>query len=73
MESMVDIDTTGAETLHQVLTSMAKRGVVVVVSRANQSTVALFTDYHLSKLIGESRLYPTNRHAIAAFRKETVK
>jgi hypothetical protein len=27
--------------------------------------------YHLLELIGENRLYPTNRHAIAAFRRET--
>jgi len=30
----------------------------------------LLADYHLLKLIGENRLYPTNRHALAAFRKE---
>ena len=70
-EAMVDIDTTGAETLHQVLTSLAERGVTVAVSRANQSTTALLSRYHLLELIGENRLYPTNRHAIAAFRKET--
>ena len=68
---MVDIDTTGAETLHQVLTSLAKRGVTVALSRANQTTAALLLRYHLLELIGENRLYPTNRHAIAAFRKET--
>ena len=70
-EAMVDIDTTGEEALHQVLTWLAKRGVTVAVSRANQSTAALLRHYHLLKLIGENRLYPTNRHAIAAFRQET--
>ncbi len=69
-EAMVDIDTTGLETLHQVLTMLSKRGVTVAVSRANQSTAALLANYHLMHLIGENRLYPTNRHAIAAFRKE---
>ena len=69
-EAMVDIDTTGGETLHQVLTSLAKRGVTVALSRANQTTAALLSRYHLLELIGEERLYPTNRHAIAAFRKE---
>ena len=68
-EAMVDIDTTGQEVLHQVLTWLAKRGVTVAVSRANPSTSALLAKYHLMKLIGENRLYPTNRHAIAAFRK----
>ena len=70
-EAMVDIDTTGEEILHQVLAWLAKRGVTVAVSRANQSTDALLRHYHLLELIGENRLYPTNRHAIAAFRKET--
>jgi hypothetical protein len=27
--------------------------------------------YHLLELIGENRRYPTNRHAITAFRQET--
>ena len=70
-EAMVDMDTTGEEVLHQVLTWLAKRGVTVAVSRANQPTAALLTRYHLLELIGENRLYPTNRHAIAAFRRET--
>jgi len=70
-EAMVDIDNTGAESLHQVLTSLAKRGVTVALSRANQTTAALLLRYHLLELIGENRLYPTNRHAITAFRKET--
>jgi high affinity sulfate transporter 1 len=70
-EAMNDMDTTGEETLHQVLTWLAKRGVTVAVTRANPSTTALFKHYHLLKLIGENRLYPTNRHAIAAFRRET--
>lgn len=70
-EAMVDIDTSGEEVLGQVLTSLAKRGVTVAVSRANQSTTTLFSRYHLLELIGENRLYPTNRHAIATFRRET--
>jgi len=70
-EAMVDIDTTGEEVLHQVLTSLASRGVTVALSRANQPTHALLSHYHLLELIGKNRLYPTNRHAIAAFREET--
>ncbi len=69
-EAIVDIDTTGEETLHQVLTSLSKRGVSVAVSRANQSTVALLSRYHLLELIGENRLFPTNRHAMAAYHRE---
>jgi sulfate permease, SulP family len=70
-EAMVDIDTTGEQTLHQVLTWLANRGVTVALSRANQPTTAWLARYHLLELIGEHRLYPTNRHAIAAFRRET--
>ena len=70
-EAMVDIDSSGAETLHQVLTSLTHRGVTVALSRANQTTTNLLVHYHLLELIGEKRLYPTNRHAVAAFRQET--
>jgi high affinity sulfate transporter 1 len=69
-EAMNDMDTTGEETLRQVLTRLAKRGVTVAVSRANPSTAAFLRHYHLLELIGENRMYPTNRHAIAAFRGE---
>ena len=70
-EAMVDIDTTGAEALHQVLTLLASRGVTVALSRTNQPTTDLLARYHLLELIGENRLYPSNRHAVAAFRRET--
>jgi len=70
-EAMVDIDTTGEEVLHQVLTWLANLGVTVALSRANQPTSALLAHYHLLELIGKNRLYLTNRHAIAAFRRET--
>jgi MFS superfamily sulfate permease-like transporter len=69
-EAMVDIDTTGEQSLHQVVSRLAKRGVTFAVSRANQQTRSLLAQYHLLDLIGENRLYPTNRHAIAAFRRE---
>ena len=70
VEAMVDIDTSGAEVLHQVLSGLPDRGVTVAISRANEPTAALLAQYHLLDLIGENRLYPTNRHAIAAYRQE---
>ena len=70
-QAMNDMDTTGEETLHQVLAWLAKRGVTVALSRADPSTTALLRHYHLLELIGENRMYPTNHHAIAAFREET--
>ena len=70
-EAINDIDTTGVEVLHQVLTWLDKRGVSIAVSRANPSTTALLKHYHLLELFGANRLYPTNHHAIVAFRRET--
>ena len=55
-QAMNDIDTTGAETLHQVLQWLKGRGVSVSVSRANPSTTALLAHYHLLELIGENRM-----------------
>ena len=69
-EAMVDIDTTGEDALRQVLTLLANRGVTVAISRANEPTAALLARYHLLDLIGENRLYPSNRHAIDAYRQE---
>ncbi len=71
-QAMVDIDSSGAEVLHQVLTQLGSRGVTVALSRVNRPTAALLDHYHLLELIGENRLYPTNRHAITAFRAETT-
>jgi high affinity sulfate transporter 1 len=70
-EAMVDIDTSGAETLQHVFAWLTERGVTVALSRANQTTTDWLAHYHLQELIGENRIYPTNRHAIAAFREET--
>ena len=70
-EAMVDIDTTGEQTLHQVLKWLAKRDVTFALSRANQTTTALLAQYHLLELIGKNRVCPTNRHAIVAYRQET--
>jgi high affinity sulfate transporter 1 len=70
VQAMVDIDTSGSEVLNQVLSRSAERGVTFAISRADESMAALLAQYHLLELIGENRLYPTNRHAIAAFRQE---
>ncbi len=69
-QAVNDIDITGAEALQQVFNMLKARGVTVAVSRANPSTTASLENYHLMKLIGNNRLFPTNRHAIEAFRKE---
>ena len=69
-EAIADIDTTGAEVLHQVLKLFADRHVTFAIARANPQLPPLLQRYHLLPLIGENRLYPTNRHAVAALRQE---
>ncbi len=69
-EAMIDIDTTGAEVLHQVLTLFTNQGVTFALSRPNPQLPTILKRYHLLDLIGENRLYPSNRHAVAALRQE---
>jgi len=72
VEAMIDIDTSGAEVLHQVLPDLADRGVTVAISRANPELLDLLKRYHLLEFIGDEHIYPTNRHALAAFREEQM-
>jgi SulP family sulfate permease len=69
-QAMVDVDTTGAEALRQAITLLAKRDITFAVSRADRSFRSWLERYGLMKLIDQRRLYPTNRHAAAAFREE---
>ena len=70
VEAMVDIDTSGAEVLHQVLSEMADRRVTVALSRANPELIDWLKRYNLLESIGDEHIYPTNRHALAAYREE---
>ena len=45
VQAMVDIDTSGAEVLHQVLSRLADQGVTVAMSRPNQSLLDLLDRY----------------------------
>jgi high affinity sulfate transporter 1 len=67
-QAMVDIDTTGEQSLRQVATRLSKRGVTFALSRVTPRMRSLLARYHLLDLIGEKQLHPTNRHAMAAFR-----
>jgi MFS superfamily sulfate permease-like transporter len=69
-EAMVDVDTTGAEVLRQAIGMVTKRGIVFAVSRANPALRSWLERYELMGLIDPERLYPTNRHAAAAFRED---
>ena len=68
-EAMVDVDTTGAEVLRQAITLLAERNVTFAVSRADRAFRSWLEKYELMELIDQSRFYPTNRHAAAAFRE----
>jgi MFS superfamily sulfate permease-like transporter len=70
LQAMVDVDTSGAEVLHQVLSGLADRGVTVAISRGNPELLDLLKRYHLLESIGDEHIYPTNRNALAAFRQE---
>jgi hypothetical protein len=69
-EAMVDLDTTGAEALRETLTLLAIHEVTFALSRAHQPLIDWLVKYHLLELIGETQLYPTKSHAVAAFRQE---
>jgi len=69
-QAIFDIDTTGAETLNQVLALLADRGVTFALSRVNKPVLTLLKRYELMEQIGENRLYDTNRQALAAYYQE---
>ena len=66
---MIDVDSTGAEVLRQAITLLTERDITFAVSRADQPFRSWFDKYELMELMDESRFYPTNRHAAAAFRQ----
>jgi anti-anti-sigma regulatory factor len=51
-EAMVDIDTTGAEALHQVLQLLASRDVTFALARAKPQLPSLLQRYQLLELTG---------------------
>jgi MFS superfamily sulfate permease-like transporter len=70
-QAINDVDITGAEALEQVSGLLKLRGVTLAVSRVNPSVAKLMDTYHLTEVIGKTRFFSTNRHAIGAFRRET--
>ena len=66
---MVDVDTSGAQALRQVITMLAKRHFTFAVSRSDRSFGHWLQRYELVELIDPDHFYPTNRHAALAFRQ----
>jgi MFS superfamily sulfate permease-like transporter len=71
-EAINDIDTTGADALRQTIGELQKQDVTFAIARASEPVPQLLHTYELSELIGEERIFLTNRDAAAAFRRETV-
>ena len=69
-EAMTDMDVSGLEAFHEVMRLLSSRKITFAISRASPSLRALLEHYHLTADIGPDRLYATNRHALAAFRRE---
>lgn len=70
-ESVSDIDTTGAETLRQIVERLKQHNITFAITRANEPIPDLLAHYELLDIIGEDRIYLTNRAAAEAFTKET--
>ncbi len=66
-EAISDLDTTGAETMHQVAHMLHDRGIRFAVSRANPSLIARFGAFGLRELMSDAQIFPTNRKALEAF------
>jgi SulP family sulfate permease len=69
-EAMTDMDVTGKEAFHDAMDLLARLGITLAISRANRPMTALLDHYGALENIGRERLYPSNRHAMAAYRKE---
>ncbi len=68
-QAMVDVDTTGAGVLRQVIAMLKKRNITFAVSRADRAFRSWLERYDLVGLIEPGRFYPTNRHAAQMFRQ----
>jgi len=70
--AITDIDITGGEILKRLIGLLSDRTITFAVSRADRTFRSWLEKYELMELIDPGRFYPTNRHAAAAFREESV-
>ena len=71
-EMINDIDVTGGKTLEQVIKLLAERQITFAIARAHAPVPELLERYELLHLIGENRLYHTNRAAVDAYLAATA-
>jgi hypothetical protein len=64
------MDVTGMEAFHEVMGLLDGHGITFAIARANRPMTALLDHYGALDSIGREGLYPSNRHAMAAYRKE---
>jgi len=67
---LTGMDVTGMEVFHEVMDLLDGHGITFGIARANRPITALLDHYGALDSIGRERLYPSNRNAMAAYRKE---
>jgi MFS superfamily sulfate permease-like transporter len=66
-ESVTDIDPTASEALADSVSMLHERGKVMGIARVSQRVRDLLDLYEITAAIGEDRIYPSNRAALAAY------
>jgi MFS superfamily sulfate permease-like transporter len=66
-ESVTDVDPTASEALADSVAMLHERGQVLGIARASEPVRQLLDLYGITVAIGEDRMYPSNRAALAAF------
>jgi MFS superfamily sulfate permease-like transporter len=66
-ESVTDVDPTASEALADSIAMLHEHGQVLGIARASQPVAYLLDLYGITASIGEDRMYPSNRAALAAF------
>lgn len=67
-EAMPALDVTGAETLDELRTALAERGIAFGVARSKGIFRAVLNKSGVTGRIGEDRLFPTVHHGVEALR-----
>jgi high affinity sulfate transporter 1 len=69
-EGLNDMDTTGADSLREVIAMLEKQGVSFAVTRANRRLMESMKAYGLVDELGAERFFATNRQAVEAFHRD---
>lgn len=72
-EAIIDIDVTATEALSTLQRELERRGIVLVIARANHPLQKMLTRAGLTQRIGEEHFYPTVRTGVQAFLERQAK